>query len=128
MRQRLSDEMELLGFTVSGHPLEQFPDVAWGTYCPIRGLNKYPGQLVSVCGLIIEDRLHGQVTGELMKFITICDYTGIIECEMFAETYRRFGLNTVRHPVVEVTGMVEPFDNGLGCTLQVREVRKPRAN
>ena len=26
-----------------------------------------------------------------MKFITICDYTGIIECEIFAQTYRRFG-------------------------------------
>ena len=127
-QQRLRDEMELLGFTVSGHPLDQFPGIAWDTYCPILELNKYPGQSVTVCGLIIEDRLHGQVTGDLMKFITICDYGAIIECEMFAETYRRFGLATVRHPVVEVTGRVEPFDNGMGCTLRVQEVRKPRAS
>ena len=54
-----------------------------------------------------------------MKFITICDYTGIIECEIFAQTYRRFGLETVRHPVVELEARVTPFAGGLGCTLDV---------
>jgi DNA polymerase III alpha subunit len=124
--QRLSDETELLSFTVSGHPLEQFPDVAWDTYCPIRDLVRYPGQRVSVCGLIIADRSHHQITGDQMKFITICDYTGIIECEIFAQAYRRFGLETVRHPVVEIEARVTPFDNGIGCTLEVRRISKPR--
>jgi error-prone DNA polymerase len=125
--QRLRDETELLSFTVSGHPLEQFPDVAWDTYCPIRDLARYPGELVHVCGLIIADRSHHQITGDQMKFITICDYTGIIECEIFAQTYRRFGLETVRHPVVEVEARVTPFDNGAGCTLDVLRVGKPRS-
>ncbi len=124
--QRLRDETELLSFTVSGHPLEQFPDVAWDTYCPIRDLSRYPGERVSVCGLIIADRSHHQVTGDQMKFITICDYTGIIECEIFAQTYRRFGLETARHPVVELEARVTPFDSGLGCTLDVLRVGKPR--
>ena len=126
--QRLRDETELLGFTVSGHPLEQFPEVAWDTYCPIRDLARYPGERVTVCGLIIADRSHHQVTGDQMKFITICDYTGIIECEIFAQTYRRFGLETVRHPVVEVEARVTPFENGLGCTLEVLRVGKPRTH
>jgi hypothetical protein len=30
------------------------------------------------------DRSHHQVTGDQMKFITICDYTGIMECEICA--------------------------------------------
>lgn len=124
--ERLTDETELLSFTVSGHPLEQFPDVAWDTYCPIRDLALYPGQRVSVCGLIIADRSHHQITGDQMKFITICDYTGIIECEIFAQAYRRFGLETVRHPVVEIEARVTPFDNGIGCTLEVRRISKPR--
>ncbi len=125
--QRLRDETELLGFTVSGHPLDQFPDVAWKTYCPISDLARYPGGSVTVCGLIIEDRMHSQVTGEKMKFITICDYTGIIECEIFAEACRLFGIQTVRHPVVEVSGKVTLFDNGLGYTLQVERMGKPRS-
>jgi len=124
--QRLRDEMELLGFTVSGHPLDQFCDVAWQTYCPITDLKKYPRREVTVCGLIIQDRMFSQVTGDKMKFITVCDYTGFIECEIFAEAYRRFGINTVRYPVVEVTGRAIPFDNDLGCSLQVERVGKPR--
>ena len=79
-----------------------------------------------MCGLIIEDRLHNQITGDTMKLITICDYTGIIECEIFANTYRAFGVVTVRYPVVEVTATVEPFDNPLGCTLKVIRIGKPR--
>ena len=61
-----------------------------------------------------------------MKFITICDHTGIIECEIFAATYRRFGLATVEFAVIEVEGMVSVFENGLGCTLDVQRVGKPR--
>src|SRR4029434_8960677 len=51
--QRLREEMELLGFTVSGHPLDQFDGIAWDTYCPIRDLARYTGQRVTTCGLII---------------------------------------------------------------------------
>ena len=32
---RMKDEQELLGFTVSGHPLDLFPSIAWEKYCPI---------------------------------------------------------------------------------------------
>lgn len=106
--QRLRDETELLSFTDSGHPLEQFPDVAWDTYCPIRDLARYPGKRVTVCGLTIADRSHHQINGDPMKFITICAYTGIIECEIFTQTYLRFGLETVRHPVVEVEAASPP--------------------
>ena len=100
-------------------PAGTIPNVAWDTYCPISDLARYPGERVSVCGLIIADRSQHKVTGDQMKFITICDYTGIIECEIFAETYRRFGLETVRNPVVEVEARVTPFDNGAGCTLDM---------
>ena len=126
--QRLRDETELLGFTVSGNPLDQFPDVAWKTYCAIDGLDKFPNQQVTVCGLIIQDRMHSQSTGETMKFITVCDYSGIVECEIFADAYRRFGLATVRYPVVEISGTVQLFDNGIGCTLQAVRIGKPRTN
>ena len=49
-----------------------------------------------------------------------------MECEIFAQTYRRFGLETVRHPVVEVEARVTPFDNGMGCTLDVMRVGRHR--
>ena len=124
--QRLRDEMELLGFTVSGHPLDQFAGIPGDTYCTIASLDKFPNQRVTVCGLIIVDRSHHQITGGQMKFITICDHTGIIECELFADTYRRFGIQTVRSPVAEIEATVTPSENARGCTLHVHWVGKPR--
>ena len=123
---KLRDEFELLRFTVSGHPLDLHPGIGWGTYCPIKDLGFYKGKAVTICGLIIEERLHSQVGGELMKFITVCDYTGIIECEIFAQAYRHFGINTVRYPVIELVGQVESFENNKGYTLKVTRIQKPR--
>jgi DNA-directed DNA polymerase III PolC len=123
---RLRAESELLDFPASGHPLELYRDVAWETYCAVADLDKHVGETVTCCGLIIEDRLHQQVTGELMKFMTICDWTGIVETELFADTYRSYGLATVRYPVLEVIATVEPFENGNGFSLRVHRAGKPR--
>jgi DNA-directed DNA polymerase III PolC len=123
---RLRAEEELLGYPVSGHPLELYPDIAWETYCPVNRLGQYIGQQIVTCGLVIEQRLFHQVTGEPMKFITIADWTGIIETELFAKTYRSYGLNTIRYRVLEITATVEPFENGRGHTLRVLHAGKPR--
>ena len=124
--QKLRDEQELLGYTVSGHPLDLHPQIAWESYCPIAELHRYHGQRVTVSGLIIVSRHHMQQDGQPMKFISICDYTGIVECEIFAAAYRLYGLNTVRYPVVQITADVRPFDNLQGYTLEVQRVQQPR--
>jgi len=67
------------------------------------------------------------VTGELMKFMTIADWTGIVETELFADTYRSYGLATLRYPVLEVMARVEPFENGNGYSLRVMRAGKPRS-
>jgi len=124
--QCLRWEEELLGYPVSGHPLELYPEIAWDTYCPINRLGEHVGQQIVTCGLVIEQRLFHQVTGEPMKFITIADWTGIVETELFARTYKSYGLNTIRYPVLEITATVEPFENGRGFTLRVLRADKPR--
>jgi DNA polymerase III alpha subunit len=123
---RLRAEEELLGYPVSSHPLELFPDIAWDTYCPVNRLSQHLGEEIVTCGLVIEQRLFHQVTGEPMKFITIADWTGIVETELFAKTYQSYGLNTVRYRVLEITATVEPFENGRGHTLRVLRAGKPR--
>ena len=49
-----------------------------------------------------------------MKFLTLADWTGMVETELFAQTYKSYGLATVRYPVLEVEATVEPFENGRG--------------
>ncbi|MFM8790032.1 MAG: hypothetical protein ACKOEI_09320, partial [Chthoniobacterales bacterium] len=124
--QKLRDEMELLGFPVSGHPVELFPQVSWDTYCPIAEVRHHAGQRITTCGLVIAQRLHHQSDGRAMKFISICDRGDILECELFADAYRASGGIIAAHPVVEVTGLVQRLGHGTGCTLRVERVRAPR--
>jgi DNA polymerase III alpha subunit len=123
----LQDEMELLGFTVSEHPLALWPGVAWDTYCPVADLPRYGGETVTIGGLVVAHRDHHQRDGRPMKFLTICDRTGMVETEVFAEATRRFGLETLRHPVLSVTGRVQPLLGGSGFSLEVERLDPPRS-
>ena len=87
-RERLEAETELFGFAASGHPLELYDDVGWDTYCPVTRLGEHVGETVVTCGLVVEQRTHHQITGEPMKFLTLADWTGIVETELFASTYQ----------------------------------------
>ena len=49
-----------------------------------------------------------------------------VETELFAQTYKNYGLATVRYPVLEVVATVEPFENGRGFSLRVLRAGKPR--
>lgn len=127
-RERLEAETELFGYAVSGHPLELYPDIAWDTYCPVARMVEHVGETIVACGLVVEQRTHHQITCEPMKFLTLADWTGIVETELFAQTYRNYGLATVRYPVLEVEAKVEAFENGRGFTLRVLRAGKPRTS
>ena len=124
--ERLQAETELFGYAVSGHPLELFPDVAWESYCPVSRLGEFIGETVTTCGLVVEQRTHHQITGEPMKFLSLADWTGIVETELFAQTYKSYSLATIRYPVLEVEARVEPYENGKGFSLRVLRAGKPR--
>lgn len=59
-----------------------------------------------------------------MKFLSLVDWTGMIEIELFAQTYKTCGLATVRYPVLEIEARVEPFENGRGFTLRALVVSR----
>jgi hypothetical protein len=50
----------------------------------------------------------------------------MVETELFAPTYRSYGLATVRYPVLEITATVEPYENRRGFSLRVHHAGKPR--
>lgn len=125
-RERLEAETELFGYPVGGHPLELHSDIAWDTYCSVARMGEHVGETIVACGLVVEQRTHHQITGEPMKFLTLADWTGIVETELFAQTYKNYGLATVRYPVLEVEAKVEAFENGRGFTLRVLRAGRPR--
>lgn len=81
--QRLEWESDLLGFPVTGHPLDLHPGIRWDTYCPVARLHERVGERVVCCGLVVEDRTAHQIDGGVMKFMTLADPTGMIETELF---------------------------------------------
>jgi hypothetical protein len=38
---------------------------------------------------VVEQRTHHQITGEPMKFLTLADWAGMVETELFAQTMER---------------------------------------
>jgi hypothetical protein len=106
--------------------LEPFEDVTQDAYCPEARPRQHIGETVVTCGLSVEQRRHHQIAGEPMKFLTLAGWTGIVEGELFAQTYQSYGLATVRYPVLEVTATVEPFENGRGFSSRVLRTRKHR--
>ena len=89
-------------------------------------LNEFISETVVTCGLVVAQRSHHQITGEPMKFLSLADWTGIVQTELFASTYRSYGLATIRYPVLEVEARVEPFENGRGFSLRVLRASEPR--
>jgi DNA polymerase III alpha subunit len=102
--------------------VELWPEMAWETYCPVGEVRNFAGELVTTCGLVVAQRLHHQSDGRAMKFISICDRTDILECEIFADAYRKCGGVLARWPVVEVTGRVEALGGSRGCVMRVERV------
>jgi len=77
---------------------------------PIRrmiDLPNHPGDEVTVAGILFADRRARTKTGELMKFFSLEDETGVVEAVLLPDAYQRLGHRlTTRGPYL-VTGTVE---------------------
>lgn len=88
-------------------------------------LGEHIGEKGVTCGLVVEQRTHHQITGEPTKILTLADWTGMVETELFAQTYKSYGLATARYPVLDVEAKVEPYENGRGFSLRGLRAGKP---
>ncbi len=124
-------EMELLGFPITVDPItflsrdEKGRQIDWSRHMPVSQLHEYAGKRVSVCGLMVADRVNRTNAGDLMKFVTLADRTGFVETCLFPNTYRRFGHLTAANPILVVDGVVEMFENKQGLTLRAERLEVP---
>jgi len=47
--------------------------------------------------------------GKPIRFMTLANWKGNVDTELFAQTYESYGLATVRYPVLEAEAKVEPI-------------------
>lgn len=87
-------EAELLGYPISEDPFRYWtghlPDT--GTI-PLSERHRYADnrKCIEVIGIIVCVRLHRTTQGQLMKFITLADQSGMAEAVIFPEVYRQWG-------------------------------------
>ena len=103
----LAQEKELLGFYVTGHPLDAYKKVL-KKYMPLFQFlgdsELEDGTWVKVAGIISECSLRTTKKGDSMAIITLEDFTGSFQVIVFPKTYRENANSVLQDCVVAVEG------------------------
>ena len=105
---KLSREKELLGFYVSGHPLEKFRKEVNSFANPtIEKLEtKSDGAPVRICGIITSVKRKLTKKGDMMAIAVLEDFTGSTEVLFFKDELERFSALLIPDQMVTLNGRV----------------------
>ena len=85
--EKLKLEKEVIGFYVSGHPLDQF-EIELDSFCkPISEINRYPNQDIAIGGIVNSVRNGQTKTGKPFGILNIEDYNGSTELFLMGEKF-----------------------------------------
>mgnify|MGYP001136515466 CR=1 FL=1 len=85
--EKLKLEKDVIGFYVSGHPLDQF-QIELESFCkPITEINRYPNQDIAIGGIVNSLRNGQTKTGKPFGVVSIEDYNGATELFLMGEKY-----------------------------------------
>ena len=103
----LANEKELIGFYVTGHPLESYKEVL-KQYMPLfqfMGENDYQdGMRVKVAGIVSECTIKNTKKGDSMAILSLEDYTGRFPVIVFPKTYHDSMQNVLQDSIISVEG------------------------
>ncbi|MBU8934761.1 MAG: DNA polymerase III subunit alpha [candidate division Zixibacteria bacterium] len=90
--ERLTNEKTVLGFYVSGHPLDKYRDElkAFTSFATDRLGQATDGREVTLGGIIAVVKTMIDKRGNMMAFVTMEDYTGSLELIFFSDCYDKF--------------------------------------
>jgi len=109
LSRRCEQEYDLLGYSLSAHPLELLPAEAWRGVTPASELESCVGRRVTMIGWMIAQKLirTRQTPPRFMKFLSMEDLTGTFEVTLFPQAYQRFAPQTVTAGPFRIQGRVE---------------------
>ncbi|HBY63644.1 MAG TPA: DNA polymerase III subunit alpha [Solibacterales bacterium] len=121
-REMLASEKELLGFYITGHPLDEHAEkIAQCATHDTGGLNDLPkGAEVKLCGILTGIQRKRNKEGKLWAVMQLEDLKGTLEAMCFASTYELIGNDLAEDKAMLVKGMVLPEENG--AKLSIKEV------
>ena len=113
-KEKLAGEKELLGFWVTGHPLDRYEDkiaeLATHDTSTLEGLGK--GIEVKLCGVFTGIARKRNKEGKPWAAAVLEDRIGAVEALVFATSYERLAAEVLEDQAVLVTGLVLPEENG----------------
>jgi DNA-directed DNA polymerase III PolC len=105
--ERCVAEADILGFTVSAHPLELFRERIPRDVVPSSVMDTYVGRRVRMAGWPIAWKRVRTKEGKVMKFLSLEDLTGTFETVLFPEVYHRVAPAASGSGVMLVEGKVQ---------------------
>jgi DNA polymerase III subunit alpha len=108
--EKLAFEKELLGFYVTGHPLDAYRDlIESGKYLAISELaNREDKSVVKVAGSISAvDRKFARKDGKPFAVVTMEDFSGQVEVMVWSDTYSRSAQEIDKGKIVAVTAKLD---------------------
>ena len=112
-KEKLAGEKELLGFWVTGHPLDRYEDkiseLATHDTSTLEGLAK--GVEVKLCGVLTGIARKRNKEGKAWAAAVLEDRIGAVEALVFATSYERLAAEVLEDQAVLVTGLVLPEEN-----------------
>jgi DNA polymerase III subunit alpha len=119
--EKLSYEKELLGFYVSGHPLDAYVDLfATKNYRSIASLSELDDRaLFKIAGAIVEvERKFTRREGKPFAVVWVEDLTDMLEVVVWNEVYVKISDELVAGRVVEIKATLDKRDDALRGTAQ----------
>ena len=130
--EKLSSEKELLGFYVSGHPLDAYVDLfAAKNYRSIASLGELDDRApFKIAGAIVEvEKKFTRREGKPFAVIWVEDLSDILEVVVWNEVYLKISDVLVAGRVVEIRGTLDRRDDALRATAQeVKTLAPGKAN
>jgi DNA polymerase-3 subunit alpha len=89
--EKLRIEKEVVGFYISGHPLDQFKlDIKHFCTCTVNNDEKYRGEKISVAGIVTKFNERVSKNGRPFGLFSIEDFEDSLDLAMFGEEYLKF--------------------------------------
>jgi DNA polymerase-3 subunit alpha len=119
--ERMSYEKELLGFYVTGHPLDAYANVLLeGKYQTIASLNELPDRAAfKIAGALVQiDKKFTKKEGKPFAVVFLEDLTATLEVILWNEVYTTVAEALVLGRVIAVQGTLDRRDDALRAVAQ----------
>jgi DNA polymerase-3 subunit alpha len=105
--ETLKRERQLLGFYISGHPLDKYPSLLDGIKNRIEDFEETErADDVKLAGVVVDFQEKRTRSGKYMAIFNLIDKTGIMECIVFPDTYESIKHKLEEDRVVVVEGYI----------------------